>query len=142
MRVPSRRITPRMNRPIEYANHNKLTNPRPTVPRPILNTLKSKRNAAIEATTANSTSDLAAAEIICATTYSRIESGVINMLLKLCDQTFHSAPNDMEYCVTRMISHISVARQRYCATDGFNSDARKPVQKQNVTAVSSDQQGR
>src|SRR5947207_1716336 len=104
--------------------------------------LKPKMNAAIIATIANSTSALTAAESIWASTYSSIDIGAMNMLLKLCDQTFHSAPRDIEYCVTRMISHISVPIYRYWAMVGFITDERNLVTKPKTTTVVSDQKGR
>src|SRR6266516_3346488 len=142
MRVPRRKMMPRMNRPTEYANHNRLTKPRAMLPKPISNRFKPKTTDAMSAIAPNMTTAFTAADSICATTYSAIDSGVMNMLLKLCDHTFHSAPSDIEYCVMRMISHNSVPRYRYCATVGFITVARKRVTKPNTITVISDQNGR
>src|SRR5215204_4759051 len=106
------------------------------------NMLKLKATAAINEIMANNTIAFAAAESICATTYSDIASGAMNMLLKLRDQTFHSAPNDIEYCVMRMISHINVPIYRKLATVGSMTVERNMVTKPNTTTVTMDQTGR
>ncbi len=78
----------------------------------MLNMLKSNSVAATRATRPKRTTAFTAPEMTWASTYSNIDSGVMNMLLKLCDHTFHSTLSDIEYCATRMISHISVPRYR------------------------------
>src|SRR5258708_7029223 len=112
------------------------------VGKPMLKRLKSNRPAAISATNANRTTAFAAADSIWATTYSTIDSGAMNMLLKLCDQTFHNAPSDMEYWVTRMISHIKVPRYRYWAIVGFMTVDKNFVTNPKTITVIKDQNGR
>src|SRR5262245_33069151 len=103
---------------------------------------KPKPKAAMSATSRNSSVAFAAGDSIWAMTYSVIDRVVMNMLLKLCDQTFHSTHSDMEYCAMRMISHISVPRYRYCAAVGSMSVDRNLVTKPNKTTVMSDHSGR
>src|SRR5205807_8807032 len=56
--------------------------------------------------------------------------------------TFHIAPSDIEYCVTRMISHINVPRYRYCAIVGLITVDRNRVTNPNTMTVIRDQNGR
>src|SRR5262245_3137616 len=98
-------------------------------------TLKPNTTAAISATMLNINAAFRAAEIICARTYSSIDSGAMNILLKLCDQTFQSGPSVIEYCEMRTISHSSVPIYRYCAAVGFITDDRKRVTKPNMMTV-------
>src|SRR6266540_1667766 len=91
-------------------------------------------------TSPHKTTALATADSIWAMTYSVIDSGAMNMLLKLCDQTFHSAP--IEYCVMRITSHINVPRYRYLATVTSITVDRNMVTKPKTIAVTSDQKGR
>src|SRR5215216_330883 len=142
MRVPMRRMMPRMIRPIEYAKASRLRNNNARLSSPMANRLKPNTKVAITAIKPNNTTALTAPEIICATTYSRMVSGVMNMLVRLRDQTFHNAPSDIEYCAMRMISHSNVPMYRYCATVGFITLDKKRVTNPNTTTVINDQNGR
>src|ERR1051325_6932404 len=103
------------------------------LPKPMVNRSNPNKSDAIKAMSTNSSADLRKPEIICATTYSDIDSGVMNMLVRLRDQIFQSAPTDIEYCVTRMISHMSVPMYRYCATVGLLTVDKKRVTKPKTT---------
>src|SRR6266540_7040352 len=86
-----RRMMPRMISPIEYAKHSRFTNSKASVMKPIANRLKPNTSSAISETLPNGTTALMAPEIICATTYSVIDNVVMNMLVRLRDQTFQLA---------------------------------------------------
>src|SRR6266536_4397997 len=86
-----RRMITKMISTIEYAKHSRFTNSKAGVMKPIANRLKPNTSSAISDTMPNSTTALMAPEIICATTYSVIDNGVMNMLVRLRDQTFQLA---------------------------------------------------